>query len=246
MAGFKKTLLNLAVFTTSLLIALLIGEGMVRLFLPQDALLVRAYQKSDPDLGIVSQSNIQYQDNKSMPHFSYLVNTNNLGLRMEADADKIRPSILYMGDSFTFGWGVDIEDSYYSLLSNATTPDSTFQSLNCGHGSYSTGHVSTRLKRLSEHVNVSKVIYFMNFNDLFDNINTDINYRTHSYSENDLGQYILKKELVYSGFKRFLLRCTPYSWLNGGQIIAKGTPEDVAKSKASFTGKYLAPLLKRK
>ena len=28
-------------------------------------------------------------------------------------------------------------------------------------------------------------------------------------------------------------------------MIARGTPEDVARSKASFTGKYLAPLLKR-
>ena len=29
----------------------------------------------------------------------------------------------------------------------------------------------------------------------------------------------------------------------GGQIIASGTPEQVAKNSASFTGKYLAPLL---
>ena len=30
----------------------------------------------------------------------------------------------------------------------------------------------------------------------------------------------------------------------GGQIVAKGTPEDVAKVKKSYTGQYLAPLLK--
>jgi excinuclease ABC subunit A len=30
----------------------------------------------------------------------------------------------------------------------------------------------------------------------------------------------------------------------GGEIIAVGTPEDVAKVKKSYTGKYLAPLLK--
>ena len=29
----------------------------------------------------------------------------------------------------------------------------------------------------------------------------------------------------------------------GGEIIATGTPEDVAANKASFTGQYLAPLL---
>ncbi|MCI3206265.1 MULTISPECIES: excinuclease ABC subunit UvrA [Pandoraea] len=37
----------------------------------------------------------------------------------------------------------------------------------------------------------------------------------------------------------------PEGGAGGGQIIAQGTPEQVAASKASFTGKYLAPLLKR-
>ncbi|AMP38634.1 excinuclease ABC subunit UvrA [Ralstonia solanacearum] len=44
----------------------------------------------------------------------------------------------------------------------------------------------------------------------------------------------------------WLLDLGPEGGAGGGQIIAKGTPEDVARSKASFTGKYLAPLLKRK
>jgi excinuclease ABC subunit A len=37
----------------------------------------------------------------------------------------------------------------------------------------------------------------------------------------------------------------PEGGAGGGQIIAQGTPELVAKSKASFTGRYLAPLLRR-
>ncbi|MFP6556986.1 excinuclease ABC subunit UvrA [Paraburkholderia sp. B3] len=37
----------------------------------------------------------------------------------------------------------------------------------------------------------------------------------------------------------------PEGGAGGGQIVAQGTPEQVAKSKASFTGRYLAPLLKR-
>jgi excinuclease ABC subunit A len=31
----------------------------------------------------------------------------------------------------------------------------------------------------------------------------------------------------------------------GGEIVAIGTPEDVAKVKASWTGRYLGPLLER-
>jgi len=38
----------------------------------------------------------------------------------------------------------------------------------------------------------------------------------------------------------------PKGGAGGGEIIATGTPEDVAKNEASFTGHYLAPLLTRK
>ena len=31
----------------------------------------------------------------------------------------------------------------------------------------------------------------------------------------------------------------------GGKVIATGTPEDIAKNKDSYTGEYLAPLLKK-
>jgi excinuclease ABC subunit A len=36
----------------------------------------------------------------------------------------------------------------------------------------------------------------------------------------------------------------PEGGAGGGTIVATGTPEDVAKNKASVTGKYLKPLLK--
>ncbi len=43
----------------------------------------------------------------------------------------------------------------------------------------------------------------------------------------------------------WLIDMGPEGGAGGGQVIARGTPEDVAKSKASFTGKYLRPLLER-
>lgn len=42
----------------------------------------------------------------------------------------------------------------------------------------------------------------------------------------------------------WILDMGPEGGAGGGMVIAKGTPEDVAASKASFTGKYLAPMLK--
>jgi excinuclease ABC subunit A len=37
----------------------------------------------------------------------------------------------------------------------------------------------------------------------------------------------------------------PEGGAGGGRIVASGTPEDIAAAKASYTGRYLAPLLKR-
>jgi excinuclease ABC subunit A len=43
-----------------------------------------------------------------------------------------------------------------------------------------------------------------------------------------------------------LIDLGPNGGAGGGQIIATGTPEEVAENPASFTGKYLKPLLKTK
>ncbi|WHU00924.1 excinuclease ABC subunit UvrA [Sphingomonas sp. NIBR02145] len=44
----------------------------------------------------------------------------------------------------------------------------------------------------------------------------------------------------------FLLDLGPEGGVKGGEIVAQGTPEEVVKEPRSFTGKYLAPLLKQK
>jgi len=41
----------------------------------------------------------------------------------------------------------------------------------------------------------------------------------------------------------WLIDLGPEGGSGGGQIIATGTPEDVAANKASHTGRFLAPLL---
>jgi len=38
----------------------------------------------------------------------------------------------------------------------------------------------------------------------------------------------------------------PEGGSGGGEIIAQGTPEDVAKAAHSFTGQYLKPILNKK
>jgi excinuclease ABC subunit A len=44
----------------------------------------------------------------------------------------------------------------------------------------------------------------------------------------------------------WVLDLGPEGGVKGGEIVAQGTPEQVAKAKGSFTGRYLAPLLVRR
>jgi excinuclease ABC subunit A len=35
-------------------------------------------------------------------------------------------------------------------------------------------------------------------------------------------------------------------WVDGGQVVAEGTPEQIARNPTSYTGAYLKPVLARK
>lgn len=43
----------------------------------------------------------------------------------------------------------------------------------------------------------------------------------------------------------YIIDLGPEGGINGGQIVAQGTPEDVAQCENSYTGKYLKPILER-
>jgi excinuclease ABC subunit A len=43
----------------------------------------------------------------------------------------------------------------------------------------------------------------------------------------------------------YVIDIGPYGGVGGGKIVAKGTPEEIAESKESFTGKYLRKVLKK-
>ena len=58
------------------------------------------------------------------------------------------------------------------------------------------------------------MIYFLNSNDLTDNLITAIDYRVTSYRSSTNGSVQLTDEKVYSPTKRFLFTYTPYGWLN--------------------------------
>ncbi len=98
------------VFTGILFAAIVMLDGLVGLVIKKEAFHDKKQE------GIIFEPNTQarYQTTE----FDFEANINSLGLRdKEVSIDKgNKYRILCVGDSFTFGWGVDIEDSWPSQL----------------------------------------------------------------------------------------------------------------------------------
>lgn len=222
----------------SLIISLAMAEWAVRWLRPQK--LVRAYTAPDAELGNVNRPNQDFFDAHGLPHYSFHVRTNGLAMRMDDEVDPGREKIIVLGDSFTFGWGVEVEDSFVRILKSGIEASfGGLQLLNAGHGGYSTGHVLKTLKKYAEMIALSGAVYFMNYNDLRDNTNKNINYQVVSFVAGEDGSITLKDRKVYSPVKRFLLLHTPYGWLNQHsnlfvfvKKLVKGHPENQPREPA--------------
>jgi len=212
MAG--RSLINLTLLVAILALSLGAMEIGVRTTVPQE--LVRGYAQPDPDLGTYIAANTDYVDpyTKEGP---YRVRTNAHGFRMDEDVDPSpdRLRILVYGDSFTFGWGLEYADTYFAALKDAAEKtDPAMQLLNAGVGGYSTGHIKKLLARHIPTIEPAAVIYFINNNDLIDNVVTDIDYRVTEFAVDGAGEVRLTDVQPFSAWKRRLLSHTPYAWLN--------------------------------
>lgn len=209
----KKWLGNSLLILVSVLIGLLLGEFMVRIFAPQK--LVKPCFQNDAEVALSGVPNCEYLDDWQEDFFKYYVRLNNLGFRMGTD---IQPSdknlAVCLGDSFTYGWGVNQDDSFWGMLNN-TADKFGFEGtlVNAGFPAYSTGHCTKVLEQLSETHDVKKAIYFLYFNDLFDNVSENINYRSHIFEENTDGEIEVKPVPVFSKTKRIWHALKVPDWL---------------------------------
>ena len=140
----KKYILNIFVLIITILILLLVFEVSLRIFYPQFVLKKSHIEASIPiykngenipwelkPLSEAKHSNIFEEYNTS-------IKINNFGLRdnkFNARLDKNTKRILLLGDSFTFGFGVEQEETYGSILENLLNKNYTI--LNAGVGGYS-------------------------------------------------------------------------------------------------------------
>ncbi|MCB9769284.1 MAG: hypothetical protein H6752_13885 [Candidatus Omnitrophica bacterium] len=168
---------NLLLLFVSVCLAICLGEILVR-FLSTDLFKNRRYYQCgnllfcdpatavfDPALGFRMRPHLDYQFENLA--FSVNVKTNSKGFRDDEDSlDK--PEFLFLGDSFTFGWGVEENECVVSLFEDATGA----KALNMGEPGY--GNIQETLLLGQEieslHAQRQKVILLVYNNDFYDNV----------------------------------------------------------------------------
>ena len=128
----------------------------------------------DPLLGWRNKPGLKKSANVSNRRINIRINS--LGFR-SPPIKRIKPSgtirIVVLGDSFTWGWGVDQDETYSMVLENILnqrkTSNSKFEVINTGVTGYSTDQEYLLLKNEGLNLNPDIVVLFVYFNDFLGN-----------------------------------------------------------------------------
>ncbi len=148
----------------SVAFCLILAEGAMRLLhLPFRAQYTSgegALARFDPELGWSYIPNHAVTQEFGTANRRVPTYTDELGCRIGAPgdrADRSRPTVLFVGDSFTFGHGVTYEESFVGQL--AAMPGFRWQVVNLGVQGYGTDQALLMLKRHFKKFNVKTVVY---------------------------------------------------------------------------------------
>jgi hypothetical protein len=162
---------NTALVILSVLVALGLAEVVVRLFVP-----VRdvgpAFSQYDPILGKRLKAN--FAAVRITPEFVMRVSTNSYGFRGAEPNGQPAPSILFLGDSFTFGYGVSDGEEYPALVAAQLRQQYSTSAplvLNAGVGNSGNGYWVKLLRSEAEKFAPRLVIMQLFENDFDDNVN---------------------------------------------------------------------------
>ena len=129
----KGFLQNLALFIGSTFFILLICEILVRIFFDQTAYTVSSYPEKMFDSKSKTRMKPNFKGEFAPGEFSASIHINSIGLRDdEPRTDSTLHKILGLGDSFTFGHGVEAKSSFIEILENKLNKESPTDILNAG------------------------------------------------------------------------------------------------------------------
>jgi len=172
---FRKLLLNSLLLIGSVFFVLILAEGVTRLVMPNSVRL-RLMHQPDKRLGYRLVPN--YEMGYKTSDFDSFVKINSEGLRdyeHQKDKDPNTFRILVLGDSFTFGVGVNLEDSYSKVLESMLNQSydsggnkKKYEVINAGIEGFGTGQEYIYLEELGIRYKPDLVIVGLFSNDIND------------------------------------------------------------------------------
>jgi len=203
----KKWLTNIATMLFTTLIMLLICELVIWIFLPQKLAPVKF--QFDKDIGLMHIPHLE--GSESMPE-NYDIDFSNgedgfRNVSKEKLPSHINKKIMLIGDSFTYGKGVNDEETFAYLLQSRVLKDSA-QIINAGVEGRGTDHALLSYQIYKDKYQPNTVIYFAHYNDLADNI------RDEYYTIVNDSTFTPKSfEELTGGTKKKLQNSKVYNWL---------------------------------
>lgn len=168
MTSIRNILKNFILVLTALIIGLGIAEFFIRGFIP-----IRnvgpSFTEYDPVYGKALKKNFTTQ--RITPEFTMNISTNSYGFRGPEIGDNYSPAILFLGDSFTMGYGVNDGEEYPALIRRALNSDNSndIVVINAGIGGNGNGRPLKLLRNEGENLKPSIVVLQIHENDFRDN-----------------------------------------------------------------------------
>ncbi|RYU96132.1 SGNH/GDSL hydrolase family protein [Emticicia agri] len=212
----KKVFPLILTFIISISVALLIGEFAIRVFYPQVTSPVQFFY--DEKLGgmIPVPNQKGFKDHPDVYYYEY--QNNDLGMRdtrQVADYKKYSNKILCLGDSFTYGWGVNDKETFASILEKKINKDS-IAVLNAGVSGAGTDYALKFFQVRGKELAPKTVIYFYFDNDINDN-------KANAYFHIDNDSIIVNEQNSYATVnalkKNKLVENKLYNWLSSNSQL---------------------------
>jgi len=168
--NLKNLLIRLLAILIVFIVILALGEVLIRVYLHFNTaydIEMTKYAinlKNDSDNKLIGHV---HRPNKSMELMDVMVDINSDGLRDKeypvSKSDKHR--IIFLGDSLTFGWGVQEEETFATLIEEDLNSSSPTEVLNFGTGNYNTEQEVNLFIDKGLKYNPDKVVLFYFIND---------------------------------------------------------------------------------
>jgi lysophospholipase L1-like esterase len=158
-----KYLRKLVVIVISLVVALFVCEGSLRLFFPQPIGPIQFVV--DSSLGLLPVPN--QKATRTLPGvYTYSYSNNSMGLRGSEVGGKTKPRILVLGDSFTYGTGVNDDETFCSILQQKLP---AYEIINAGNGGKGTDYQLKFYRTVGRFFQPDLVLLVFFENDFMDN-----------------------------------------------------------------------------